>query len=249
MHIIDINAAIGAPTKAWRFTEAASLIACLDDYRIDAALTWHALADRSPEEGNALILEIAEASNGRIKPCLYLEPTLDSLGVPGTGTVQERLRAARPSAVRVAQGAEPHYWMSKFYAQDLLAPLNELHMPLILDGGYSPTFLHALPEMAAAYPNVPMILLRHGLNESRTIFPLLKHTSNVHFDMSTMLDCGGIEEIVERFGSERLLFGSGLPHFVPAGALGLLMYTEISQADRENIAHANFERLEGGILR
>lgn len=249
MRIIDVNAAVGAPLKAWRYTKAESLVAYLDDYRIESAVTYHMLADRSPEEGNAQMLEIARASAGRIRACLLLEPTLDSLGVPGTGTVQERLRAAKPSAVRVLQGPQPHYWMDAFYAQDLLTPLNELHMPLIIEGGYSPEFFHALPEMARAYPNVPIILVRHGLNESRTIYPLLKYTSNVYFDMSTMLDCGGIEEIVEKFGSERLLFGSGLPNFVPAGALGLLMYAEIAEADRENIAHGNFERLEGGILR
>ena len=46
MHIIDINAVIGAPTKAWRFTTEEALISCLDDYRIDAAVTCHMLADR-----------------------------------------------------------------------------------------------------------------------------------------------------------------------------------------------------------
>ena len=56
MHIIDINAVIGAPTKAWRFTTEEALISCLDDYRIDAAVTCHMLADRSPEEGNARML-------------------------------------------------------------------------------------------------------------------------------------------------------------------------------------------------
>ena len=103
--------------------------------------------------------------------------------------------------------------------------------------------------MAQAFPHVPMILLRYGLNESRTINPLLKYTDNVYFDMSTMLDCGQLEEITEKFGSERLLFGSGLPSFVPSGALGLLTYAGIREEDRENIAHNNFERLEGGILR
>ena len=248
MHIIDINTAVGAATKSWRFTKVESLISYLDDYRIDTALTYNALADRTPEEGNAQMLEIAKASNGRIKPCFLLEPVLDTLGVPGTGTVVERLKAAKPAAVRVTQGQSPHFWMDKFYAQDMLAPLNEMRMPLIIDGGYTPEFLHHLPEMAQAFPNVPMILVRYGLNDARTIHPLLKYTSNVYFDMSIMLDAGGIEEIVEKFGSTRLLFGSDLPFHVPAGALAMLMYAQISEQDRENIAHANFERLEGGIL-
>lgn len=248
MHIIDINTAVGAATKSWRFTEVDSLISYLDDYRIGASLTYNALADRDPELGNAQMLEIAKASNGRIKPCFLLEPVLDTLGIPGTGTVIERLKAAKPSACRVTQGQGPHFWMDKFYAQDMLAPLNELHMPLIIDGAYTSEFWHHLPDMAQAFPNIPMIIVRYGLNEARTIHPLLKYTSNVYFDMAVMIDAGGIEEVVEKFGSTRLLFGSGLPSFVPAGSLGMLMYAQISDQDKENIAHANFERLEGGIL-
>ncbi len=249
MRILDVNTMIGAPGKVWRFTDEKSLVAYLDDYRIEEAVCCHAIANRDPEEGNARMLAVARASGGRICACMQLEPSLDTLGLPGKGSARERLEAARPAAARVLQGEAAHYWMDKFYAQDLLRPLEEMHMPLLIDGGYSPWFLHALPEMAAAFPHVPMILLRYGLNESRSIYPLLKYTRNVYFDMSTMLDCGGVEEICEKFGSERLLFGSGLPHFVPSGALALLMYTGISEADRENIAHANFERLEGGILR
>ena len=37
-------------------------------------------------------------------------------------------------------------------------------IPLIIDGGYSTAFLHTLPDMAEAYPNVPIILLRFGFN-------------------------------------------------------------------------------------
>ena len=248
MRIYDINAGIGAPLKSERYTEADGLLRYMDDYKIEKALVWHGVADRSPEEGNGMMLEIAAASD-RIAPCMLLEPSLDSLGLPGTGGAADRLRACGASAARVCQGGSVHFPMDAFYAQDMLKPLNDAHMPLILHEGYSPLFWHCLPEMAAAYPDIPFVILRWGLNESRVIDPLLKYTKNVYFDMSTMLDCGQIEEIVERFGSERLLFGSGLPHFVPAGALGLLLYSEISDADRENIAHANFERLEGGIRR
>lgn len=249
MHIIDINTAIGASSKAWRFTDEVSLISNMDDYRIGSAVAWHTRSQADPYEGNARMTKIASASGGRILPCLFLDSSLDDLGLPGTGSVQDRLRAANPSAVRVLQGAASHFCMNRFYAQDLLAPLNGMRMPLIIDGDYSREFLFALPDMAAAYPDIPMILLRFGFNESRAVYPLLKHASNIYFDMSTMIDCGCIEEIVRKFGSDRLLFGSGLPHYVPAGPLGLLLYARISETDRENIAHANFERLEGGILR
>jgi len=234
-------------TKSWRYTDVLGLYSYLDDYRIDTALVYNAVADRDPENGNTDMLKIAAESNGRIKPCMLLEPSLDSLGLPGEGTPLDRLRASKPSAVRVRQGENSNFVMDKFYAKDMLVVLNEIHMPLLIEGEYSHQFLHALPEMALVYPNVPMILLHWGLNASRIIYPLLKHTSNVYFDMSVMIDAGAIEEIVEKFGSERLMFGSALPHFVPAGALALIKYPFISDKDKENIAHANFERLEGGI--
>ena len=247
MKIIDINAGLGIALKSRRYTDESGLIRYLDGYRIESAVTWNGAADRHPEAGNAEMLAISARSGGRLLPCMLLEPALDSLGLPGEGDVIARLRQSAPAAVRVVNGADPKLWLDKFYAQDILRPLNETRMPLIISGDYGPDLLHALPEMAEAFPDVPLILLRHGLNQFRTIQPLLKYTKSVYFDMSTMLDAGGIEEIVRKFGSERLLFGSGLPQFVPSGALGLLMYTDISEADRENIAHANFERLEGGI--
>lgn len=247
MRIIDINAAIGVPLKSTRFTDADGLVSYLDKYRIDTAVTWNSAADRDPEDGNQEMLEIAAESGGRLKPCMHLEPSLDSLGLPGEGEAIDRLRTAQPSAARVVTGNVPKFYMDKFYAQDLLRPLNEAHMPLIITGDYSADFFHALPEMAEAFPFVPFILIRHGLNQSRTIYPLLKYTRNIYFDMSIMLDAGGLEEIVKKFGSERLLFGSSLPTHIPSGALGLLMYADIPEADRENIAHGNFERLEGGI--
>ncbi len=247
MRILDINAALGAATQSERYTDEEGLLRYMDDYRISAALTWHSLADRVPDTGNRQMVDIAAQHPERIMACLLLEPSLADLGLPGEGDALERLAQLKPGAVRVHQGDESHFLMDKFYARDLLRPLNEARMPLIVGGSYSRLFWHTLPELAEAFPHVPFIILRHGLNESRIINPLLKYTKNVYFDISTMLDCYQIEEIVEKFGSERLLFGSGLPFFVPAGALGLLMYAAISEANRRNIAYANFERLKGGV--
>ena len=101
--------------------------------------------------------------------------------------------------------------------------------------------------MCRQYPDVPFILLRHGDRRTHTIFPILRQLNNVYFEIGTMCDYVEIEQIVSRFGSERLLFGSGLPMFEPSGPLGMVHYALISQEDRENIAHRNFERLEGDI--
>lgn len=247
MRIIDINAAVGASHTKDRFEDAEGLLRHLDTYRIDKALVYHRESYRVPEKGNAAIVELARQHPDRIGACLWLEPALETLGLPGEGSVADRLRALKPAILRVKQGDERHFLMDRFYARDMLDLLAPLHVPLIVEAGYTRIFFHALPEMAMAYPSLSFILLQHGFNESRMVNPLLKHTTNVYFDISIMLDCGQLEEITERFGSQRLLIGSGLPTSVPTGGLGLLHYAQISQEDKENIAFRNAERLIGGI--
>lgn len=246
MHIFDINVALGEATKSSRFRDADGLLRWLDDYRIHGALVYDAECLRDPEKGNAQALAHARASGGRIKACVGLNPSLMEGCLPGEGSLEDRLLQARPAAARVFPDNNA-YPLDAFYARDLLCVLHRLRMPVIVDGAYDNAFLSSLPATAEAFPDARFILLRHGLNRSRTVVPLLKYTQNVFFDMSTMVDTGQIEQLVRDFGADRLLFGSGLPFFEPSGALGLLLYAEIGQADRERIASGNFERLEGEI--
>lgn len=246
MKLIDVNCAIGAPMKSYRYTDAQGLLKWMDDFHIQSALTYHSEALREPEIGNTLMLQAAAASNGRLKVCMALNPSLENLGLPGEGNAVERLRAIRPSAVRIFP-EEQKFLFDTFYSEDILQVCQQLHMPLIVTTAYTDIFLAQLPQVCKEYPDVPIILPRFGMNRVRQCFPILKKLPNVYFDISVMVDVAVIEEIVQRFGSTRLLFGSGLPQYEPSGELGLLVYSQISQQDKENIAYRNFERLEGGI--
>jgi len=221
----------------------------MDEYRLDQAVTFHSEAVRDPEMGNTLILQECHISNGRLKPCFVVNPSLKSLGIPGEGSVVERLKVARPVALRTFHD-DQKYPFTSFFAYRILEAAQELRIPIIVSPPYKPLkqFFPELPTICAEYPDVPLILLRTGFNRSRVIFPILEKLPNVYFDISVMLDCGQIDEIVERYGSRNLLFGSGLPVYEPSGVLGLLYYSQISQTDKENIAYGNWKRLEGGIL-
>lgn len=246
MQIIDFNCAIGEPMRSQRYSTADGLLEWLDKYGIHSALCYHSEAMREPEMGNALMVEAAAASGGRLKLCLALNPSLQSLGIPGEGTPLERLKKLRPSAVRIFPG-EQLYPFDAFYVEEILDVCQQLHLPLIVDCPYDNFFLSRLPDVCKAYPDVPIILIRFMYNRSRIYMPILRKLPNVYLDMSIHIDMGGMEEVVERFGSTNLLFGSGLPTYEPSGALGLLIYAQISDADRANIASSNFLRLEGGI--
>ena len=250
MKIIDVNCGIGKGKmlRPLRYTDLPGMLAWLDDNGIAEAVAFHSDAARDPESGNARMLQVCAASGGRLKPCLVVDPSLSSLGIPGEGSVIQRLRTARPAALRTFH-ADQKYPFTSFFAGHILEAARQLRLPVIVSPPYKPlrTFFPALVSVCAEYPEVPFVLLRTGFNRSRVIFPILEQLKNVYFDISTMLDCGQIDEITDRFGSRNLLFGSGLPTYEPSGALGLLYYSSVTQEDRENIAFRNWERLEGGI--
>lgn len=58
-----------------------------------------------------------------------------------------------------------------------------------------------------------------------------------------MQEIRGIEAFVNKFGSERLLFGTNYPMDNMGGPIASLFGAKISEDDRENIAHRNIERL------
>lgn len=246
MQIIDINCAIGAPMRSKRFSTAQGLLTWLDDYTITSAVTYHSEAMREPEMGNALMQQVTGQTQGRLRTCFALNPILDSLGIPGEGSALQRLQVARPSAVRIFP-EEHRYPFDPFYCEDILQVCQQLHLPVIVTTTYDNAFLTQLPHVSRAFPDVPIILPRFGMNRCNQLFPILKKLPNVYADMSLLADMAAIEEIANKFGCDQLLFGSGLPTYEPSGALGLLMYAQISDADREKIAAGNFLRLEGGI--
>ena len=62
-------------------------------------------------------------------------------------------------------------------------------------------------------------------------------------DTATFLTHGGYEEVVKRFGSERLLFGSHMPFTEPGSSAAAILYADIDDKDKKNIAYKNFNRL------
>ena len=62
----------------------------------------------------------------------------------------------------------------------------------------------------------------------------------MYFTIERMLDNLQIEEIEEKCGCDKLLFGSGYPERPHAGALGLVMYANITAENREKILSKNW---------
>lgn len=246
MRITDINCMIGCwPESGRYFTGLDTLFTEMDKYRLTECVAFHSMSLWSPRRGNSLMKQISESSSGRVKPCYVLEPNLGSSEMPEAAELKRQLIEEKPSAVRLYPSSKKFY-IDEFYCGELLEVLSELGIPIILEADQIPSFNY-LPALAKAYPKINFIILRHGINESRFIIPLIKKLDNVFFDTSIMVDTGIIEEIVNKYGSEKLLFGSGLPRYVPTGVLSLIIYARINEEDKEKILSKNWLRIQGGI--
>lgn len=244
--ITDINTGIGyLPGMKTRFDDPQGLLSAMDTYHIKKAVAFHTDAVRDAVRGNAIVAEAAKSSGGRLSACYVLRPELGGSELPTASELLEQLKIERPAAVKLFPVSN-RYPLDEFYAGELLDVLNELHMPLFLDNDQKPPFEN-LPALARKYPNIKFVLLRHSMNETRHTRPLLAKLDNVYFDIGIMIDTCFIEEMVDKFGSGRFLFGSGMPVYLPAGSLGLVIYSRISDDDKQAIFSGNWNRIQEEI--
>ena len=77
----------------------------------------------------------------------------------------------------------------------------------------------------------------------RKLYPLLSSYRNLYLDLSYVMDAGGVEDMVGRFGAQKLLFGTGFPARYTGSMLGVVRSADISEEDRELIFGKNLERI------
>ena len=242
MKIIDVNLSVGGRDSYGKTVDLDAVLAQMELYRIDHAVCWHEYAMLDPQSGNTRMRELADRADGKLGVSAVLDPILGEQSLPGSGSLADRLKAFGPESVHIFPTDNRTVFVP-FYWEEILQAVNALGLPLIIDDEYLPEFFAALPEAAAQYPEVKFILVRYGLCRSRHILPLLQKCENVFFTIENMLDSGQLEEIREKAGVGNLLFGTSWPKLSPSGALGLALYAQIPEEDREKILFRNWEAI------
>ena len=220
--------------------DAKALIEYMDRVGIERANVWHrAMYELDPTAGNRKLVEALEGCGDRLSPSLAILPEItdreyapkrffDEMKRCGARTVHAFPLMNRYILCDVTMGEQLHL-------------LSELRIPVYLSprDGYEPIY-NVLKE----FPELTVILYNIGWWPSaRYVYPLLKRYPNVYFETGDFSMMHGYEDVCARFGSERMLFGTNFPTNSMAGSVCCLERAQISDGDRENIAHANFERL------
>jgi hypothetical protein len=243
LRLFDANCMLGriiAPKEGFPLS-VEELLSVMDDFQIAEALVYHAMSkEYHPRDGNRVLLDEI-AGTGRLHPTWVVMPSHTGEFPPEDRLVQEML-AAGVRAARVFPHADSHnFSLSPWVCEKLLGSLERSRIPLFVD--QEQIDWDTVHELCQRYAGLPLVLTNVGYRVNRFLYPLWQEFRNLHVELSSYCGHRGIEEVVERFGAERLLFGTRLPYFTPGSAIGMLSYAAISDADRKRIAGGNLRNL------
>ena len=123
----------------------------------------------------------------------------------------------------------------------MLDVLNDTKTPLLVS--LQELNLNDAAAVKAKYPDLRLLITNTDQWLNRQYVQFAKYYPNVYFDTCNTIEYFGIENMVQILGADKFLFGSYVPEKEPYDKLFQILYCELSQEEKELIAHGNFERL------
>jgi hypothetical protein len=241
--LMDANVRVGPSGVHGELALATkALLAEMDRFGVKTALVSHFTAEEyDAAAGNRAL---ARDLDSRFVPAWAALPESSEIG---------ELASRNPAAVRMCFGVSKHnFSIARWCSGELFEYLQQYSIlavvsreDLQLAGGAPQVVVdwNALAVILENFPRLPVLLLDCGYRVDRYLFPLLKRFQTLYFDSSTYLAHRQLEAFVERFGPQRVVFGSRLPFYTPAAALAVLLTARIPDDAKLAIAGNNLRCL------
>lgn len=247
LDFFDCNVGLGKPRVPMPggVLDTPKLLAEMDRYGIGEALVYHFFAKRhAPGRGNALVSEAAAGSD-RLHPCWVLLPP-GTGEMPPLGTLAEQMRAGGVRAVRIAPEAAAHkYSLARVVCGELFDWLAEARIPVFVEQGAIPW--GDVDRLMEGYPGLRLVLVDVMYRINRDLYPRLRAYEGLYVETSGFQQHCGIQDVCERFGPGRLLFGSRLPLLCGGAAKHAVEHAGISEEAKQPVAGGNLRRLFGAV--
>jgi predicted TIM-barrel fold metal-dependent hydrolase len=230
--LFDANARVG-PSGIYgeRALHSAGLLEEMDRFGIRRAIVSHWTAEEYDAEAGHRALE--RDLDPRFIPAWAALPDSDFV---------DALAKRRPQAVRLTPSLNQHnFSLSPWCAGELLEFLQSASVITLISR--ADIEWDRLEALLGGFQQLVVVLVDTGYRADRYLLPLLKKFPQLYFDSATYLAHRQLETFVERHGADRLLFGSRLPLYSPASALGVLASARISDEARLAVAGGNLRRL------
>lgn len=249
--MIDFTAKLGH----WPFRPVAglpSLLEAMDQHEIEHAVvsSLEAVFYLNPQDGNARLMEAIAPHRARLTPFAVIRPNF-------TGWEDDLRRNADAFGVKgvVLLPNCHHYGLDDPRLAELAEWAAAAGMPVCIQTCMEDVrrqYFHVVPDVAPeaveqfarTYSEVQVVAL--GLKvqpASRLSTPL---PDNLLIDISNYETMNGLEDAVEHFGANRLLFGTHFPLFNVRANIDKLRCADLPPEVRALVSHGNAARLLAG---
>lgn len=241
--LFDVNTIIRMRADTRR-PDPEGLLAAMDAAGIAQALACYEAAREGDTRDNNRELSVALREHPRLAPCWVLNPTV--LYPSPAEVVRE--------AVELGVGAMRWFvYRHEIPLDDPLIDrwmgrLEQANMVLLIDWGAQHLAEDAvdwetLTRLVSAHPRLPVILLGRDMRDTIPLYTMWEQVRNLYADTSCYQTSDGITDACQRYGPERLLFGSGLPDAEPFCPIAMLDAAAVPEATRHAIAGDTLRRL------
>lgn len=239
----DVNMIVGKRAVRYpgSYCDTETILKKMDQYGIERALVYHASAkEDDPGIGNEKLLKITEDSD-RLFPVFVAIPH-HTRPEFAPEPFLETLRANKVRAVKIFPGVEAHnFLLTREVSGDLFEMLAANRIPLLI--GHNQAGLDVIYRLSREYSELRMIVTDFTYRQDRNLYALIEKMPHVYIETIGYKTFTGIEEFCKHFGSERLVFGSGMPFYSGASAVSMINYLQLSEEEKENIAYRNLDRI------
>ncbi len=248
LRFFDCNCSIGRTgyPHLLDIPDAAGLRREMETAGVEEALVYHVLArDGHPPLGNTLLLDELKGHAG-LHPVWVLLPHHTG-ELPPPDQLLAEMKDKGVKAARLYPGRLHHsFTLAEWCSGELLTALQAARLPLILD--IEIVSWEEIFSLLQKYPQLPIILSNCSYRHHRFLYPLWERFDYLYVEMSRFMGGGAVEDVVRRFGSGRILFGTNMPQYTGTAAVARLTYADIAWADKEAIAAANLDRILKEVL-
>jgi hypothetical protein len=231
-NLFDVNARVGPSGIHGELAlDAPGLLREMDRFYIRTAVAAHATGvEYDAPLGNELL---AKLQGPRLVPAWTAIPDREFV---------DRLASLHPRVVRLTPGKSNHNFPLSLWGAGELLEFVQAKQVLTLVAREDIEW-NGVISLLENFPSLPLVLLDVGYRADSYLFPLLKRFPSLSFDSATYLAHRQLESFVDKFGAERVLFGTRLPFYTPAASLGVLSSARMKDEDRKLIAGGNLRRL------
>lgn len=218
--VIDCDVFVGRPAGPGavegRESSVDQLLAQMDRLGVDLAVVYHIVAlEHAPVIGNQLLLDELNREP-RLIPAFVLLPTYTA-ELPAIDDVLTQMEEASVRMARIfpASGLAGHrFSLREWCIGPLLHALEQNGMPLAVDFSL---FRRGEPpwedvyQLCSHHPDLRLALTDVQGRNNRSLYALMDRFPHLYVSSGGLNVHAGLEDICDRFGADRIFFGSGAP--------------------------------------